>query len=96
MWTEARYDANHHGTNLLKKLFDGKSPFRYPKSLYTLLDILKLTTDAGDIVLDFFAGSGTTGHAVFNLNKYEVEGGGEAIYPCRTIRETYYGLQGAD
>ncbi len=76
MWTEARYDANHHGTNLLKKLFDGKSPFRYPKSLYTLLDILKLTTDAGDIVLDFFAGSGTTGHAVFNLNKYEVEGGG--------------------
>lgn len=43
----------------------------YPKSLYTVLDILKLTTDPGDIVLDFFAGSGTTAHAVLELNKQD-------------------------
>ncbi len=69
MWTDARYDANHHGTILLKKLFDGQTPFNYPKSINTLLDIVKLTTDKNDIILDFFAGSGTTGHAVFELNK---------------------------
>ena len=71
MWTDAKYDANHHGTGLLKKLFDGQNLFSYPKSLYTVLDILKLTMNENDIVLDFFAGSGTTGHAVFELNKQD-------------------------
>ncbi len=71
MWTAPRYDANHHGTGLLKKLFDGQNPFSYPKSLYTVLDILKLTTGADDVILDFFAGSGTTGHAVLELNKQD-------------------------
>ena len=69
MWTDARYDANHHGTGLLKKMFDGRNLFSYPKSLYTVMDILKLTTNAGDIIVDFFAGSGTTGHAVVELNR---------------------------
>ena len=69
MWTDARYDANHHGTGLLKKMFEGRNLFSYPKSLYTVMDILKLTTDAGDIIVDFFAGSGTTGHAVIELNR---------------------------
>ncbi len=69
MWTDPRYDANHHGTIRLKKLFDGQTPFKHPKSIFTLLDIIKLTTDKNDIVLDFFAGSGTTGHAVLKLNK---------------------------
>ena len=69
MWTDPRYDANHHGTILLKKLFGGQTPFNYPKSINTLLDIVKLTTDENDIILDFFAGSGTTGHAVVELNK---------------------------
>ena len=68
MWTDARYDANHHGTGLLKKLFNGQNLFSYPKSLYTVLDVLSLTTANDDVVLDFFAGSGTTGHAVLELN----------------------------
>ncbi len=80
MWIDARYDANHHGTGLLKKMLDRRQTFSYPKSLYTVLDIMKLTTDAGDIVLDFFAGSGTTGHAALELNKSE-GGGRAAIYP---------------
>ncbi len=75
MWTDARYDANHHGTGLLKKMFDGRNLFSYPKSLYTVMDILKLTTNAGDIIVDFFAGSGTTGHAVVELNR--CKGGGK-------------------
>ena len=69
MWLDAKYDANHHGTNLLKKLFDGKKLFSFPKSLYTLKDIQKLTTSSDDIIMDFFAGSGTTGHATLELNK---------------------------
>lgn len=71
MWIDPKYDANHHGTGLLKKLFDGQNLFSYPKSLYTVLDILKLTTSENDIVLDFFAGSGTTGHAVLELNEQD-------------------------
>lgn len=71
LWTDARYDANHHGTGLLKKLFDGQNLFSYPKSLYTIMDILRLTTSKDDIVLDFFAGSGTTGHAVLELNNQD-------------------------
>ena len=69
MWTDPKYDANHHGTELLKKLFDGEKLFSYPKSLFTIIDILKLTTKNDDLILDFFAGSGTTGHAVLALNK---------------------------
>ena len=49
----------------------GKKSFSYPKSLHTIVDIVKITTDPGDIVLDFFAGSGTAGHAVLELNKQD-------------------------
>jgi adenine-specific DNA-methyltransferase len=49
----------------------GKNIFDYPKSLYLLIDILKLTTKKDSIVLDFFAGSGTTGHAVLDINKWD-------------------------
>lgn len=62
------YNATQYGTKLLEKLVGHKN-FSYPKSLYTVLDTLKITTDKNDIVLDFFAGSGTTGHAVLALNK---------------------------
>ncbi len=69
-WTDKKYNATQHGTRLLQKIL-GKKSFSYPKSLYTVMDIVKITTDPGDIVLDFFAGSGTTGHAVSELNKQD-------------------------
>ncbi len=69
MWTDSKYDANHHGTELLKKIFDGKKLFTFPKSIYTILDIIKLTTKEKDIIMDFFGGSGTTAHAILKLNK---------------------------
>lgn len=72
VWTEKKHNANHNGTRLLKGLL-GKKVFSYPKSLYTVLDTLKIMTGKNDIVLDFFAGSGTTGHAVLALN--EEDGG---------------------
>lgn len=70
VWIDPRYDANAYGTQLVKSLVPG-SEFDFPKSLYNILDCLKavVADDADALVLDFFAGSGTTGHAVLELNK---------------------------
>ncbi len=68
VWTDSKYSANNHGTQLLNKIIDTKFP--YPKSLYTVEDCIKAVIHNKDsaIILDFFAGSGTTGHAVLKLN----------------------------
>lgn len=70
VWLDQKYQSEFHGTNLLKKML-GKNIFDYPKSLYLLIDILKLTTKKNSVILDFFAGSGTTGHAVLEINKQD-------------------------
>ena len=68
VWTGSEYDAGAYGSNLVKKLIDTQFPF--PKSLYAVQDCIRAVIKRNDaIVLDFFAGSGTTGHAVMNLNK---------------------------
>ena len=67
LWTDKKYFPEFQGTNLLKELL-GKNLFSYPKSLYAVLDTLKIMTDNDDIILDFFGGSGTTAHAVLELN----------------------------
>lgn len=71
IWTDSKYDASANGTMLLKSLFKGEKLFSYPKSLYAVKDVLDIFTQksGNDIVLDFFAGSGTTAHAVLELNK---------------------------
>ncbi len=68
VWSDKKYNANHNGIRLLENIM-GEKVFSYPKSLYTVLDTLKIMTDKNDIILDFFAGSGTTGHATLELNK---------------------------
>jgi len=69
-WFEAKYSATEQGTLLLKSLF-GKSPFPYPKSLYAVIDSIYIAgaSTKDSIILDFFGGSGTTGHAVISLNR---------------------------
>lgn len=67
VWTDKKYQSEFNGTNLLKKILGGNL-FSYPKSLYTVLDTLKIMTSDDDIILDFFGGSGTTAHAVLALN----------------------------
>ncbi|HPW05636.1 MAG TPA: site-specific DNA-methyltransferase [bacterium] len=79
VWTDKRYQSEFHGTNLLKDIL-GKTTFNYPKSLYAVEDILKITTNTNSIILDFFAGSGTTGHAVLELNKED--GGNRHFILC--------------
>ena len=70
LWMDKKYFPEFQGTNLLKDLL-GKNLFSYPKSLYAVLDTLKIMTGNDDIILDFFAGSGTTAHAVLELNNTE-------------------------
>ena len=71
IWTDSKYDASSSGTLVLKSIFKGEKVFSYPKSIHTVKDIVNMLTqrDEGDIVLDFFAGSGTTAHAVLDLNR---------------------------
>jgi len=70
VWVDRRYDAASHGSKLLTKLF-GRSEFGFPKALGATKDVLYVTL--GDNlhgeVLDYFAGSGTTGHAIICLNR---------------------------
>ncbi|MCP3660800.1 MAG: site-specific DNA-methyltransferase [Bacteroidetes bacterium] len=68
IWSDKKYNANHQGIRLLEKII-GNQNFSFPKSLYTVLDTFKIMTSDNDIILDFHAGSGTTGHATFVLNK---------------------------
>lgn len=68
-WGDAKYSATEHGTDLLKKM---DIPFDYPKSIHAVEDCLRVAgCHRKAIVLDYFGGSGTTGHAVINLNKVD-------------------------
>ncbi len=66
LWFGERHDASTKGTNILKNIIPSNQ-FDYPKSIYSVEDFLEIGSGDGDVVLDFFAGSGTTGHAAFNL-----------------------------
>lgn len=68
MWYGSKYDASSHGTKLLQK-FKLNNTFSYPKPIHLLKDILQILTDKNDLVIDYHAGSGTTAHAVLELNK---------------------------
>lgn len=67
LWYGSKYDASSHGTKLLQS-FELDGDFSYPKSLFLMKDIIKILTDKDSIVMDYHAGSGTTGHAVLDLN----------------------------
>lgn len=66
-WMHKKYNATSSGTKIIINLFNGKT-FDFPKSLYLIVDILKIMTKNDDLVLDFFSGSATTAHAVMQLN----------------------------
>jgi adenine-specific DNA-methyltransferase len=72
---EAEYDISilksgmtQEGGRLLQQIF-GRRMFAYPKPLSLIRALVRATTRSGDLVLDSFAGTGTTGHAVLDLNK---------------------------
>lgn len=58
------------GKNELKNIFNGKSPFDFPKPTLLIKRLIEISVmDKNSIILDFFAGTGTTGHAVMELNR---------------------------
>jgi len=70
--TTWRYSEVGHSQDAmrdLRNIFDGEKKFDYPKSISLIKRCLELYSDEDSIVLDSFAGSGTTAHAVLNLNK---------------------------
>ena len=76
------YEDNRGTSAELKSLFDGKTVFNNPKSVNFLIHILQFVTiSENDIILDFFAGSGTTGHAVMQLNAED--GGNRKFILCQ-------------
>lgn len=85
VWVGSRYDASSHGTKLLKGIFAGEKVFSYPKSIHAVKDVIDLFTEreGNDTVLDFFAGSGTTAHAVLELNKED--GGNRQFILCEQM-----------
>ncbi len=62
------------GTNEIKELFpDNKRPFDFPKPTGLIEELLSFTTTGDDLILDSFAGSGTTGQAVLELNHADTQ-----------------------
>ncbi|MCI8304704.1 MAG: site-specific DNA-methyltransferase [Lawsonibacter sp.] len=84
-WRIGRHDASVGGTGILKTIF-GDSRFPFPKSLYSTLDTIKffVSNKPDALIIDFFAGSGTTLHAVNLLN---AEDGGQRRCICVTNNE---------
>lgn len=68
MWFAEDVGSTRTATAEVKSLFDDVKVFDTPKPIALLRQILQLTTGPDDLVLDFFAGSGTTGHAVLAQN----------------------------
>ena len=69
IWKYEDIGHSQDATKALKKIFDGRAVFEYPKPVDLIKRCLELYSDKASIVLDSFAGSGTTAHAVINLNK---------------------------
>ena len=82
IWDEKEF-VNERGTEAIKD-FLGAAFFDYPKSPYTIKRVLELGTSPDSLVLDFFSGSGTTAHAVMQLN---AEDGGNRKYICVQLPE---------
>ncbi|WP_418178992.1 site-specific DNA-methyltransferase [Aliarcobacter lanthieri] len=59
---------NQVGTKELKNLFDNLDIFNNPKPIIFIQKLIQYTMNENDLILDFFAGSGTTAHAVMDLN----------------------------
>ena len=70
VWYNPKYDASSHGTKLLESILGDARSFDFPKSLWAVKDSIDLVlrNKKTSVVLDFFAGSGTTLHATMALN----------------------------
>ncbi len=78
LWDKKEYSATDYGTNYITHIFGDSQLFSFPKSIHAVEDSLRvMNIGENGVVLDYFAGSATTGHAVINLNR---EDDGERKY----------------
>ena len=68
IWKYTEVGHSQDAAQKLKKLFDGKALFDYPKSVELIKRCVQLYSDKNSTILDFFSGSATTAHAVMQLN----------------------------
>lgn len=68
IWKYGDVGHSQEASQQLKKLFEGKAFFDYPKPVKLIKQCIQLYTKKHDIILDFFSGSATTAHAVMKLN----------------------------
>ena len=73
LWEYSKVGHTDEASKVLKAIFGGKTTFDTPKPYRLIEFILKIASNPDDIILDSFAGSGTTAHAVLNMNK--IDGG---------------------
>ncbi|MDD4109415.1 MAG: site-specific DNA-methyltransferase [Prolixibacteraceae bacterium] len=73
IWNYKHVGHSQKASQDLKKLFDDKAIFTYPKPVELIGRMLELYTQTDSIIMDFFSGSGTTGHAVMKQNT--IDGG---------------------
>ena len=71
VWDDARYIAGDHGTKWLTNLGLKIGEDLYPKSIHTVTDSILAVSGEESTILDYFAGAGTTGHAVVELNRQD-------------------------
>ena len=80
-WDNSLYSASEHGTQTLDKILGQRESFNFPKSPFATADCIRVASDKKDaIILDFFAGSGTTAQAALELNKED--GGNRKFILC--------------
>src|SRR5690606_3228647 len=84
IWKYKDVGHNQEAFQEVRKLFEGQQFFSTPKPNRLLKQCISIGSDSADIILDFFAGSGTTAHAVMDLNK---EDGGNRKYICVQLPE---------
>ena len=63
--------SSGNGIKVIKSLFNNQKVFAYSKPLELIKDFINIGTSDNDIILDFFAGSGTTAQAILDINKEE-------------------------
>ncbi len=77
IWSDSKYSASEYGTRTLDNILGSREVFSYPKSPFATKDCLFISSNSNSVILDFFSGSGTTGHSTIKLNR---EDGGNRKY----------------
>ena len=69
IWSDSKYSASEYGTRTLDNILGSREVFSYPKSPFATKDCVFISSNRNSTILDYFSGSGTTGHATIKLNR---------------------------